>query len=157
MRYLKYLVLLAVVALPAAYSHAQVSIRVHIGPDYGLYNAPPVCAYGYYSDYPFGCAAYGYWGPEWFVDGAFIGAGPWYRFYYTHPQYYRRYCYVRPHFRDYDRDYDRARYYRFRGWDHDRDWDHDRGWHRGHDHFRGDREFHDRGKHRGWDHDRDRD
>lgn len=151
MRYLKYLLLLAVVAMPAAYSQAQVSIRVHIGPDYGLYNPPPVCEYGYYPDYPFGCAPYGYWGPEWFADGVFIGAGPWYRFYYTHPQYYQRYYYVRPHFHDYDRDhdYDRVRYYRFHDrdhdWDRDREWHHDHGWHRGWDH--------DHGKHRGWDHD----
>lgn len=156
MRYLKYLVLLAAVALPAAYSQAQVSIGVHIGPDYGYYNAPPVCAYGFYPDYPFACAPYGYWGPEWFVDGVFIGAGPWYHFYYTRPQFYRRYYYVRPHFHDYDR----VRYYRFRGWDRDRgrDWDHDRDWRHGGGHFRGDREFHERGRHRGWDHDRgDRD
>lgn len=152
MRYLKYLIVLVVLALPAAYSQAQVSIRVHIGPDYGLYNAPPVCAYGFYPDYPFGCAPYGYWGPEWFANGVFIGVGPWYRFYYTHPQFYGRYYYVRPHFHD---DY-RVRYYRFHNWDHDRDWDHDRGRHRGDDHFRSGREFHDRGKHRGWDNDRGR-
>lgn len=89
MRHLKYLVLLAVLALPAVYSQAQVSIGVRIGPDYGYYNAPPVCAYGFYPDYPFACAPYGYWGPEWFVDGVFIGAGPWYHFYYIHPEFYR--------------------------------------------------------------------
>jgi hypothetical protein len=87
--YLKYLVLLALLLVPVAYSQAQVSIGVQIGPSYGIYNAPPVCPYGFYPDYPFGCAPYGYYGPEWFVDGVFIGAGPWYNFYYTRPVYYR--------------------------------------------------------------------
>ena len=27
---------------------------------------------------PYGCAPYGYYGPEWFVGGVFIGAGPWF-------------------------------------------------------------------------------
>jgi hypothetical protein len=93
-RYLKYLAfLLALLALPAVHSQAQVSIGVgiHIGPDYGIYHAPPVCEWGFYPAYPFGCAPYGYYGPEWFVDGVFIGAGPWYRFYYVRPAYYRPY------------------------------------------------------------------
>jgi hypothetical protein len=89
MRYLKYFALLAFLALPAAYSHAQVSIGVQIGPTYGIYNAPPVCEYGFYPTYPFGCAPYGYYGPEWFASGIFIGAGPWYNFYYTHSGFYR--------------------------------------------------------------------
>jgi len=50
-------------------THAQVSIS--IGP-------APVCPYGYYDYAPYGCAPYGYYGPEWFVNGVFIGAGPWY-------------------------------------------------------------------------------
>ena len=78
MRYFKYLALLAVVVmLPAVHSNAQVAIGVQIGPNYGLYNAPPVCEWGYYPDYPFDCAPYGYWGPQWFADGVFVGAGPW--------------------------------------------------------------------------------
>ena len=40
--------------------------------------APPVCPYGYYSYYPYACAPYGFYGPQWFVGGVFIGAGPWY-------------------------------------------------------------------------------
>jgi hypothetical protein len=91
MRHLKYFALLAMLALPAVYSHAQVAIGVQIGPDYGLYNAPPVCAYGFYPYYPYECAPYGYWGPQWFVSGVFIGAGPWDHFYYRHPEFYRRY------------------------------------------------------------------
>jgi hypothetical protein len=89
MRHLRYLVLLAGLVIPTAYSQAQVSFGVRIGPTYGLYNAPPVCEYGFYPDYPFACAPYGYWGPEWFAGGVFIGAGPWNHFYYTHPGFYR--------------------------------------------------------------------
>jgi hypothetical protein len=89
MRHLKYLFLLALLALPAAYAQAQVSIGVQIGPSYGFYNPPPVCPYGFYSYYPFDCAPYGYWGPSYFVDGAFIGVGPWNNFFYSYPSYYR--------------------------------------------------------------------
>src|SRR6516162_3934890 len=100
----RYLALLFLLAIPATYSQAQVSIGVQIGPSYGLYNPPPVCAWGYYPDYPFDCAPYGYWGPDWFVDGVFIGAGPWYHFYYTHPAYYRPFYVGRFGFhRDFDR------------------------------------------------------
>ncbi|HWE49664.1 MAG TPA: hypothetical protein VG273_07745 [Bryobacteraceae bacterium] len=38
----------------------------------------PVCPYGYYETSPYGCAPDGYYGPEWFPGGVFIGAGPWY-------------------------------------------------------------------------------
>jgi hypothetical protein len=122
MRYLKYLTLLAVLAVPTVYSHAQVAVGVQIGPSYGIYNPPPVCAYGYYPYYPYTCAPYGYWGPDWFVSGVFIGAGPWYDFYYSHPGYWRGY---------YGRFYGRS--VGFRG---------DRDFFRGRD-FRGDREFRD--------------
>jgi len=40
--------------------------------------APPVCPYGYYDYAPYQCAPYGYYGPEWFPGGVFIGAGPWF-------------------------------------------------------------------------------
>ena len=131
--YTKYLVLLALLVIPVTYSHAQVSIGVQIGPTYGIYNAPPVCDYGFYPDYPFGCAPYGYYGPTWFVDGVFIGAGPWYNFYYTRPVYYRPFYFNRGFgfhsfhdrddfrgFHDHDgfrrfRDDDRFRGERFRG------------------------------------------
>jgi len=42
--------------------------------DYG----PPVCDWGYYAYYPYACAPYGFYGPDWFYGGYFIGAGPWY-------------------------------------------------------------------------------
>ena len=50
---------------------AQVSVGVNIG-------VAPDCPYGYYDTPPYGCAPYGYYGPEWFTGGVFIGAGPWF-------------------------------------------------------------------------------
>jgi hypothetical protein len=171
-RYLKYFaLLLAVLAVPAVHSQAQVAIGVgiHIGPDYGVYHAPPVCEWGFYPTYPFGCAPYGYYGPEWFADGVFIGAGPWYHFYYARPAYYRPYYfrsvwYVnRFHdrdrfvFRDRDRgfrsfresefrehDFDRGRRFQEVREFHGRDFDRGRGVERGRNFDRG-RDF-DRGR-----------
>jgi hypothetical protein len=48
---------------------AQVSINI---------GAAPVCPYGYFDYAPYNCAPYGYYGPEWFSGGVFIGAGPWF-------------------------------------------------------------------------------
>lgn len=39
----------------------------------------PVCPYGYYEVPPYNCAPDGYYGPEWFSGGVFIGAGPYFR------------------------------------------------------------------------------
>ena len=92
MKYAKYLGMAAILsaflmAVPAA--HAQVRVGVAIGAPVVV--APPVCAYGYYPYYPYGCAPYGYYGPNWFVGGVFIGAGPWFHpyhgFVYTRPGY----------------------------------------------------------------------
>jgi hypothetical protein len=58
-------------AVTTPVARAQVSIGVHIG-------AAPVCPYGYYDYAPYNCAPYGYYGPEWFNGGMFIGAGPWF-------------------------------------------------------------------------------
>src|SRR3984957_18835981 len=52
-------------------ARAQVGIGINIGP-------APVCPYGYFDYPPYDCAPYGYYGPDWFVDGLFIGAGPWF-------------------------------------------------------------------------------
>ena len=69
----KLLILPAVAAaafwVSAPASPAQVSITV--GPQ-------PVCPYGYYDFPPYTCAPWGYYGPEWFNNGVFIGAGPWF-------------------------------------------------------------------------------
>jgi hypothetical protein len=52
-------------------AHSQVSVGVNIG-------VAPVCPYGYFDYEPYDCAPYGYYGPDWFVGGVFIGAGPWF-------------------------------------------------------------------------------
>lgn len=54
---------------PAA--RAQIAIGINIGPE-------PVCPYGYFDYPPYSCAPYGYYGPDWFADGVFIGAGRWF-------------------------------------------------------------------------------
>jgi hypothetical protein len=56
----------------AAAPTAQAGIGINIG-------AAPVCPYGYYAYPPYTCAPYGYYSPEWFSGGIFIGAGPWFR------------------------------------------------------------------------------
>ena len=50
---------------------AETLVGVNIGPE-------PACPYGFYDYAPYACAPSGYYGPEWFVDGIFIGAGPWF-------------------------------------------------------------------------------
>jgi hypothetical protein len=50
---------------------SQVSVGVNIG-------VAPVCTYGYFDYAPYDCAPYGYYGPDWFADGVFIGVGPWF-------------------------------------------------------------------------------
>jgi hypothetical protein len=50
---------------------------VHVG--VGVAAGPPLCPYGYYEVAPYNCAPDGFYGPEWFPGGVFIGAGPWYR------------------------------------------------------------------------------
>jgi hypothetical protein len=54
-----------------AHSPAQVGIGVNIGPE-------PGCPYGYFDYAPYDCAPYGYYGPDWFANGLFIGVGPWF-------------------------------------------------------------------------------
>src|SRR6266481_7072709 len=86
MRYLKYFVLLAICMLPAAApSQAQVRVAVRVGGGYGY--VAPVCAYGYYGYAPYACAPYGYYGPDYFDGGVFIGAGPWFRGFYGRSYY----------------------------------------------------------------------
>jgi hypothetical protein len=48
---------------------AQISIN---------FGVEPVCPYGYFDYAPYDCAPYGYYGPDWFVNGVFIGAGRWF-------------------------------------------------------------------------------
>ena len=71
-RFSRALVLTAVAvgaAATAPKGDAQISINI---------GAEPVCPYGYYDYAPYACAPYGYYGPEWFSGGVFIGAGPWF-------------------------------------------------------------------------------
>ena len=160
MRHLKYLALfLALLAVPAIHSQAQVRIGVgiNIGPNYGVYHAPPVCEWGFYPEYPFGCAPYGYYGPEWFVDGVFIGAGPWYNFYYVRPTYYRPY-YFRSgwyghRFHDRDRFFFREERFHDRGFRGFREHEFREHEFREHDFDRG-RRFHEAREFRGRDFDR---
>jgi hypothetical protein len=83
MRYLKYVALLAILMVPFAYSQAQVRVGIGVGVGPGYVAGPPACAYGYYNYYPYACAPYGYYGPDYFVDGIFVGVGPWYH--WGHP------------------------------------------------------------------------
>ena len=73
MRGLKSLMLTAVAggcfAAIAPAAEAQVSVNIGVAPE---------CPYGYYDVAPYGCAPAGYYGPEWFTGGVFIGAGPWF-------------------------------------------------------------------------------
>ena len=77
MRTLKYLAIFTVVVglafFAASPAKAQVSLNfgVNVGP-------APVCPYGYFDYAPYNCAPYGYYGPEWYTNGIFIGAGPWF-------------------------------------------------------------------------------
>ena len=49
---------------------AQVSISIGVA---------PACPYGYFNYAPYQCAPFGYYGPQWFTGGVFLGAGPWFR------------------------------------------------------------------------------
>jgi len=86
MRGFKLLALTAVAALcflvaaPRAHAQISVGVGVNLGPE-------PVCPYGYFDYAPYNCAPYGYYGPEWFDGGVFIGAGPWHHgreYFYGH-------------------------------------------------------------------------
>jgi hypothetical protein len=74
MRSIKYGFITAATAVlfllvPAAQSHAQVSVEIGVEPS---------CPYGYYDVPPYECAPDGYYGPEWFNGGVFIGSGRWF-------------------------------------------------------------------------------
>lgn len=117
MRNLKLLALSAVGGLclfaSAPQSQAQISVAIGVA---------PVCPYGYYAYAPYRCAPYGYYGPEWFSNGIFIGAGPWFH----GPEHF--YGHVDNHY-DYNHGY-RGEY------PHNGDRPHD-GWHGSPEHFHG--------------------
>jgi hypothetical protein len=69
----KFLAIAAVAGLcfTATPSKTQAQVSITIG-------AAPDCPYGYYDYAPYNCAPTGYYGPEWFNGGVFIGAGQWF-------------------------------------------------------------------------------
>jgi hypothetical protein len=73
MNSLKCLALAAVAGACLAATAPKVEAQVVVG-----IGAAPICPYGYFDYAPYSCAPYGYYGPEWFLGGVFIGAGPWF-------------------------------------------------------------------------------
>ena len=72
MRHWKFLALpVLIAALLSIPRSAPAEVSISIG-------AAPVCPYGYFDYAPYSCAPYGYYGPQWFSGGVFIGAGPWF-------------------------------------------------------------------------------
>jgi hypothetical protein len=55
----------------AGLATAETQLSINIG-------VAPACPYGYFDVAPYRCAPSGYYGPEWFNGGLFIGAGPWF-------------------------------------------------------------------------------
>ena len=58
------------VALLSVPSQGSAQVGVEVG-------VAPVCPYGYFDYAPYDCSPYGYYGPDWFAGGVFLGAGPW--------------------------------------------------------------------------------
>lgn len=115
MRRMKFLALTAIAGLGIAGNTPRTQAQIGIG-------LAPACPYGYYDVPPYRCAPYGYYGPEWFSSGIFIGAGPWFH----GPDHFHGYVDNRFHP---DHGY-RGEY------PHIGDRPHD-GWHGGPDHFHG--------------------
>ncbi len=63
---------LAVSALTLGLFTGIPATPAQIGVEIGV---APVCPYGYYDYSPYNCSPYGYYGPDWFNGGLFIGAG----------------------------------------------------------------------------------
>ena len=61
----------AAILCTATTAKSQVQAEVTIG-------VAPECPYGYYDYAPYNCVPDGYYGPEWFTGGVFIGVGPWF-------------------------------------------------------------------------------
>jgi hypothetical protein len=139
-------------------SAAQVSINVQIG-------AAPVCPYGYFNYAPYQCAPFGYYGPQWFTSGVFIGAGPWFRgpvgFHgYINHDYDPRFGYHGPFpARGEHADWGRHRGWEnhFRGNEYHNEVRHDNGNHYGQYKDHGDHSNHDRDDHHDNGHDHNHD
>jgi hypothetical protein len=61
----------ATVVLAAASPVARAQVSINIGVE-------PACPYGYYDYAPYNCSPNGYYGPQYFNSGVFIGVGPWF-------------------------------------------------------------------------------
>jgi hypothetical protein len=59
----------AAMLIPGKAAPSQISVGIGVA---------PACPYGYFDYAPYDCAPYGYYGPDWFNGGVFIGAGPWF-------------------------------------------------------------------------------
>jgi hypothetical protein len=70
---LSFLALTFLLVCSASKSPTSATAQVVVG-----VGVAPVCPYGYFDYAPYDCAPYGYYGPDWFVGGVFIGAGPWF-------------------------------------------------------------------------------
>jgi hypothetical protein len=123
---------LASLAMAGVVQKASAQVSINIG-------VAPVCPYGYFNYAPYSCAPFGYYGPQWFTGGVFIGAGPWFH----GPEVFHGYV---------DRTFDPRFGYRgpFPQRDERADWGRHRGWEK---HFRGNEEheehWHDNGHHYG--------
>jgi len=73
MNRLKYLAVAGVAGMFLTVTAPKIDAQVAVS-----VGAAPVCPYGYYDTPPYACAPYGYYGPEWFTGGVFIGVGPWF-------------------------------------------------------------------------------
>ena len=59
---------MTIALIPSPKANSQVSVT---------FGAEPNCPYGYYDYAPYNCSPDGYYGPEWFNNGAFVGTGHW--------------------------------------------------------------------------------
>jgi hypothetical protein len=65
------IVAVAGIAFASVAPKAEAQLSISIG-------AAPVCPYGYYDYAPYNCSPNGYYGAQYFNNGAFIGVGPWF-------------------------------------------------------------------------------
>ena len=121
----------ALLAMFLVFSPTQATAGVSVGVGVNVGGPPPECPYGYYDYPPYACAPAGYWGPEYFYNGIFIGVGPWWGWGYRHG-------------------WDGHRFHGYYRW-HGREWGH-RGWDRGHGGWRDDRQRGEWNEHGHWRH-----
>ena len=76
------MVALSVLCIATGARRAVAQVNISIGVGAPVAPAPvvvaPVCPYGYFNYAPYSCSPFGYYGPQWFVGGVFLGAGPWF-------------------------------------------------------------------------------